>query len=159
MSLTQERFKELLHYDPETGAFTWLVGKGNVKAGDKAGCRSNGYLRVRIDRKDHLAHRLAWLYIYAVLPPDDIDHINGGRADNRVANLRLATQAQNRQNLRKAHRDSATGYLGVEQVKRGFRAQIMVRGVKHNLGLYPTVEDAHNIYLAFKRLMRPYGAI
>ena len=160
MSITQERLKELLHYDPETGVFTWLVGKGNVKAGVTAGGKTAlGYMGIGIDRKDHLAHRLAWLYIYAVLPPDGIDHINGVRSDNRIVNLRPATQAQNCQNRRKANSGSAINPLGVSPWKGRYRPRITLNGVKHYLGLYPTIEDAHNVYLAFKRLMHPYGTI
>ena len=160
MSITQERLKELLHYDPETGVFTWLVSRGGRVIGAIAGCKMPiGYVGICVDRKAHLAHRLAWLYIYAVLPPDDIDHINGDRADNRIVNLRLATRGENHQNIRKAHRDSATGYLGVSPWKGKYKAQITLNGVKHYFGLYPTIEDAHNVYLAFKRLMHPYGTI
>ena len=160
MSITQERLKELLHYDPETGVFTYLVSRrGSVKVGNRAGYKSNGYLRIKIDGKAYLIHRLAWLYVYGDLPPMDIDHINGSRDDNRLINLRCATRSENIQNLRKHRSDNLLNKLGVSASGRMFKATIMLNGVKHYLGLYPTIEDAHNVYLAFKRLMHPYGTI
>ena len=156
MSITQERLKELLHYDPKTGVFTCLVSRrGRVKVGNKAGYTNHGYVRIRVDTRRYFAHRLAWLYVYGESPPDDIDHINGVRSDNRIANLRLATKAQNCQNRREAHSGSAINLLGVSPWKGKYKAQIMMGGVTHYLGLYPTIEDAHNVYLAFKRLMHP----
>ena len=67
--LTQKRLKELFHYNPTTGIFTWLVNKGNARIGYKAGTKKkDGYIQIRIDRKNFLAHRLAWLYNYGYLP-------------------------------------------------------------------------------------------
>jgi HNH endonuclease len=93
--ITRTRLKEFLHYDPETGVFTWLVKPcRNILAGSIAGNVMNeGYVMVKIDRKNYKAHRLAWLYVHGTFPPDQLDHINRGRADNRLCNLRLSTQA------------------------------------------------------------------
>ena len=64
--LTQARLKELLRYEPETGAFYWLVAKSSrAQIGDRAGgLRSDGYWYIRIDGKNYVGHRLAWLYTY-----------------------------------------------------------------------------------------------
>src|ERR1700719_1662744 len=101
-AIDDDRLRELLSYDPETGVFRWLVRKRqNVKAGDVAGSFDGcGYCKISIDRRAYKAHRLAWLYMTGEWPPAEIDHINMNRADNRFANLRLATRHQNMANQR-----------------------------------------------------------
>ena len=63
--LAQKELKELLHYDPETGIFTWLVSPSSkVKAGSIAGhVHLNGYRYIQVNCKRYLSHRLAWLYM------------------------------------------------------------------------------------------------
>ena len=113
--LTAERLREVLDYGPDTGVFTWKIRTNSrVKVGDVAGAlRPDGYIQISIDGRLHRAHRLAWLYVTGESPPDQIDHINGVRDDNRIANLRLATSAENKQNLRRAKSRNKTGFLGV----------------------------------------------
>lgn len=92
--LTQARLKELFHYDKETGAFTHIKARRGVRVGKILGClANNGYLVIRADGKLYLAHRLAWMYVHGAFPPDQLDHINRMRTDNRLCNLRLATNA------------------------------------------------------------------
>ena len=62
--LTAGRLRELLHYEPETGAFTRRVGSGHARAGDMAGSvHRTGYVRISIDGGKYTAHHLAWLYV------------------------------------------------------------------------------------------------
>lgn len=104
--LTQERVKELLHYDPETGIFTWRVNGHKRTAGQMTGSvRKNGYLAIGVEGTQRYAHRLAWFYVTGNWPPDDIDHINGDRADNRWCNLRLATRSENLCNMKPRRKD------------------------------------------------------
>jgi hypothetical protein len=99
--LTQDRLKELLHYDPETGHFTWLAAPkfGSVKAGSMAGSTGkNGYTYVGVGGAKYLAHRLAFLFMTGSTPDEDVDHVNRDRSDNRWINLRPATRSENMAN-------------------------------------------------------------
>jgi hypothetical protein len=59
--LTQERLKELLHYDQDTGVFTRKTKVGRYLAGSVSGAKHNkGYIQITIDGSNLLAHRLAW---------------------------------------------------------------------------------------------------
>lgn len=93
-TLTAEQLRWLLHYDPETGVFTRLIQLCNrVQVGDIAGfIKYNGYRVIKVGDKPtpYFAHRLAWLYIHGEWPSKGIDHIDGDRANNRIANLREA---------------------------------------------------------------------
>jgi hypothetical protein len=98
-TLTQERLLTFLSYDKETGLFTWRKSKGRAAAGDIAGNLNNyGYIEVGLDNVSYTLHRLAWLAVYGVWPNGVVDHINGVRSDNRIANLRTVTTAENQRN-------------------------------------------------------------
>lgn len=159
--LTAARLRELLHYDPETGVFTWLVSNTKrVRVGGIAGCTSDhGYIRIAIDGVQHRAHRLAWLYMTGEWPAHQIDHINGTRDDNRIKNLRQATDAQNRQNLRKPRSDNRCGMLGVCANRDRWRAVIQVGGKFKHIGTFDTPELAGAAYLAQKSILHPYQTI
>ena len=150
---TQDRLKELLNYDAQSGEFTWRVSRGTAKAGMQAGCvdAHEGYARIGIDGVSHLAHRLAWLYEFGVFPEDQIDHINGERHDNRLVNLRQATNNQNLQNMTKQQGKSSR-FLGVSWCKsrNKWQAGIRLNGKSHNLGYFSTEEAAHAAYCKAK---------
>jgi len=150
--LTAERLRELLHYDPETGLFSWLVHRRRHKAGAIAGCiRNDGYCRITIDGIGYFAHRIAWLYAYREAPSAQIDHIDGDRANNAISNLRQASNSENCQN-RAIRSDSSTGMPGVGwQKKHGkYQAKIGINGKRHSLGLFDTAKDANEAYLKAK---------
>ncbi len=147
--LMQDRLKQLLSFNPETGDFVRLTRAATrIHIGDVVkGCNNGeGYLRIRIDRRAYMAHRLAWLYMTGEWPKAQIDHINMDRADNRFCNLREATNAQNKANSR-AHRSNLSGAKGITSVRRKFRAQVEVAGIPIYLGYFNTRDEAHAAYM------------
>ncbi len=112
-------------------------------------CSSHGYRVIRIDNQLIMAHRLAWLYVHGELPSGEIDHINGDRSDNRLANLRLATRVQNNQNT-KTRTDNTSGHKGVCFHKQAGRwmAYINASGKRTYLGLHNSKEEAAQAYAA-----------
>ena len=151
--LTQEQLKSSLHYDPETGFFTRLKRtSAAVVVGEIAGSiHSSGYVYICVLNAKHLAHRLAWLYTNGSFPKHCIDHINGTRYDNRIANLRDASSLVNSQNIRAATARSLSGILGVTKVDSKWRVLILRGGKQAYLGRFDTVELAQEAYLNAKR--------
>jgi hypothetical protein len=78
----------------------------------------------------------------------EVDHINGDPRDNRRANLRFATKAQNQMN--RVSVVSASGFKGVSRNKKGWAAAIKMtaNGTKrtHHLGTFGTPEEAAHAY-------------
>jgi hypothetical protein len=156
--LTQERLKDVLNYDPETGVFVWIKqASSNALIGSVAGTpHSEGYCHIQIDGAKILAHRLAWLYMTGAFPPNDIDHIDRNPANNRFANLRAVTKSENQHN-RKKNRTNTSGFKGVYyQKSRGkWKANIGLNGVIKHLGTFFTPEEASAAYLAAQRIYHP----
>jgi hypothetical protein len=154
MMLTAEQLKNTLDYDPNTGVFLWKIRPSKaVKAGDVAGCAEKriGYITIGISKRIYKAHRLAWLYVYGDWPKGLIDHLNGDKADNRIANLRNVFADGNSQNVRKPNRRNKSGFMGVIWFQNKWRASMSVNGKSKWLGDYSTPEEAHQVYLAAKR--------
>lgn len=158
--LTVQRLVDVVDYDANTGAFVWKHRaldvwdnrRWNTRfAGRLAGHvdQQTGYRHICVDGERYRAHRLAWFYAYGVWPSDVIDHINGNQDDNRIANLREATHAENLRN-RKRSKSNKSGYKGVHRQKQGngWNAQISVGGKQLHLGSFSTAEDAHRAYVA-----------
>lgn len=162
--LTQERLKELLEYNPDTGDFVRKTTYVRVRAGDKAGgLNQRGYIEIRVLGKKYLAHRLAWLYVNGVFPEMDIDHINGNTQDNRISNLRLITISGNNQNRRRSRKDSSSEYLGIsikhQKDKTKWQVRIQIEGVRFYLGLFNTEEEAYEVYLENKRKYHKFNTL
>ncbi|MEY3252390.1 MAG: hypothetical protein RL227_1363 [Pseudomonadota bacterium] len=153
MSLTAEELRSLWDYDPERGVFVRRHTHGRWKAGsDVTGTLSHGYLRAHVLDKPYAVHRLAFLWMTGQWPSNDVDHINGDRADNRWVNLRDVTRSVNLQNLRGAKSNNkGTGLLGAAPWGKRFRAAIRVNGVDHKIGVFDTPQEAHAAYIQAKR--------
>ena len=159
-ALMAERLREVLHYDPGTGVFTWLVRLNNrVAIGDVAGClHKGGYRRVKIDGESHLTHRLAWLYVHGRWPTHQIDHINGATGDNRLVNLREATHAENCQNKPAQQAGNTSGYPGVcwSKDRQKWMVQIHANHKRHYLGLFADLEAAAAAYVEAKKRLHAF---
>jgi hypothetical protein len=149
---TLERLREVLAYDAYTGFFTWRNTTRATRSGQRAGCLERaGYIVITIDYRCYKAHRLAWLYVYGRWPNGLIDHINGVKDDNRIANLRDVSTRGNTYNRRVA-RNNKAGLLGVTITKgKYFTASIQADGHLHYLGSFPSAEAAHAAYLEAKK--------
>lgn len=156
---TPERVRELLSYCPETGRLTWRVRAGRVSAGDPVrAIRRDGYLSVRIDGLPNMAHRVAWVHFYGHWPSHTLDHINGDKTDNRIANLRDVPHALNMHNQRAAAgHNKGSSMLGAHWHKKDqrWRSNITVGGITRHLGYFDTEQQAHEAYIAAKRQLHP----
>jgi hypothetical protein len=150
--MTPERLKELVHYCPDTGIFTWAKTRRGCRLGDTVGCRmKHGYIGIRLDDTLYLAHRLVWLYVHGNWPADQIDHIDGNRANNKLANLREVTNMENAQNTRNPRPNNKSGFLGVRKENSKWLAEIKVNYKPTRIGLFDTPEEAHQAYILTKR--------
>jgi hypothetical protein len=157
-TLSQARLKELLHYDPDTGIFTWRVKPNtHIRIGAAAGGVTDGYLRIKIAGKLYRAHRLAFLYMEDTIPSKDVDHINGEKLDNRWANLRHLTHSENMHNICAPHAHNTSGYLGVSWCNRyqKWRATINVNKKQFHLGYFDDPAVASHVHLEAKDRLHP----
>lgn len=152
---SRELVRQLLSYEPDSGAFTWLhrpremfgstekFGSWNTKfAGKRAGShRSCGYFSITVFAERYLSHRLAWLWVYGEPVPPEIDHIDTDPSNNRIANLRSATHSQNVANAR-MFTTNTTGIKGVYLFQGRFRAEIIANGTRYSLGSFATLGEA-----------------
>ena len=142
--ITQLRLKELFSYNEETGLFTRIKQVAKFKVGSKVGStHKRGYIYIGVDRKSYKAHRLAWLYVYGKFPELGIDHINRNCSDNRICNLRLATQKQNCENI-SPRKDNTSGYRGVHwhEAAKKWRASISHNKKRMIVGMFNSKEEA-----------------
>ena len=126
--ITQQRLQEVLDYDPNTGIFTWKEKiSSKVVVGRKAGSLSGtGYHMISLFKKKYRAHHLVWLFVYGIWPKEQIDHKNGIRTDNRLCNLREATNQENCQNTQK-RANNTSGCRGVCWNKAAKKWQAYIR--------------------------------
>jgi hypothetical protein len=159
-TITAERLREILDYNPESGTFRWRVYRApNARPGDTAGTdHREGYRTIRVGNRPYLAHRLAWVYTHGRWPTHQLDHINRDRQDNRIANLRECTNAENCQNVL-AHRDGTSTVAGVSWQcnRKKWQAKICVNGRQHFLGYFVDKSAAKAAYLAAKKSMHAFS--
>lgn len=152
--ITQEKLKQLLTYDRNTGIFLWKVKRNNNHDITKpAGVEFDGYVRIQIDGKKYRAHRLAWLYEYGYMPEQLIDHKSGITTDNSINNLRKASSVENQYNAR-LRKDSKSGVKGVVFHKhtKKWQASCRVDGKSNYLGVYDTIGEAENVVIEFRKV-------
>lgn len=137
---------QLLRYDPQTGALSWIVPRrGPQRPSREAGSkRKDGYVIVSIDNRRYFAHRIAYALHYQKPPDGFIDHINGDPGDNRIENLRLVDSWGNQQN-RRCHRNGKTP--GTFQGRNGsWIARIGIENRSLHLGTFATEAEAQQAY-------------
>ncbi len=145
--LTKDRLCELLDVDVEKGIFVWkhTMG-GKAKKGQEAGALTvNGYVAIRIDKRDYLAHRLIWLYVYGAFPSLHIDHIDRDKTNNTPSNLRIVNEKQNGENRSLASKNSS-GHRGVffrkNLTSKPWHVNIMSNRKTIHIGYFATLDDA-----------------
>lgn len=134
----------------EDGKIFWRQNKGkNITSGKEAGRVSNkGYFRVCINRKEYLRSRIIYIMHNGDIPFGLlIDHKNEIKHDDRIDNLRLSNNSQNKNNSGK-RKTNKSGYKGVswKSANNKYQSQILVNGQVKYLGLFNTPEDAHKAY-------------
>lgn len=133
-------------YEPETGRLRWKV----LFPGREAGTKTNGCIKIALERLDFKAHRICWI-LYHGTPPEAgfvIDHKDGDPHNNRISNLRLCKQVENSRNS-KTPKHNSSGFKGVARMRgtRRYRSYICVNRKQVHLGMHDTPEQAHESYL------------
>lgn len=148
--MSEYRYEELARlftYDRETGVLYWRIrGSNTIRRNYVAGSSkgATGYRQVGIKGKVYLVHRIIMMLCFGHIPENaEIDHINHIRNDNRLVNLRFATQGENLKN-KSVSSKSTTGVTGVyfSKDKKKYRAQIKVNRKAIYLGMFDTLEEA-----------------
>lgn len=146
---TPNELRSLVEYDPNTGALTWKPRSSQRFNTNSAGLPAfanisrDGYFTGRMLGVNYKAHRVAWALFYGTWPDGQVDHINGDRKDNRIANLRSVTNAENARNqrLRKAN---TSGHSGIYWFARDCKwwVKIVVHGKAQHVGYFDNLEEA-----------------
>lgn len=155
-SITQKRLKELLHYDPDTGVFTWTENAYYRVRGKPAGTKNTiGYIQIQINRKIYHGHRLAFLYMEGNFPPGHVDHIDHDPHNTKFVNLRKVTHAENMRN-QTLNRKNTSGHCGVHKhpYSNKWFAKIVVNQKQIHGGFFDSIECAIE---ARKTLERAHG--
>ncbi|MBS4048062.1 MAG: HNH endonuclease [Alphaproteobacteria bacterium] len=162
--LSPDDMRQLLEYDASTGVLRWKERqKHHFKNGrmpatwnllnvggraDKLHRKKNGakWMNVKIFEKPYRAHRVIWAIVHGEWPNGQIDHINGDSCDNRIENLRVVDDAENKRNLPMV-RSNKSGVMGViyhpdKGRKKQWIARIGNGGKAHNIGRFYTKEEA-----------------
>ncbi len=138
--MLESDLKAALHYDPETGKFTWLTGR---LRGNEAGCiNGKGYIQISFKGKKYRAHRLAWFYVYGVWA-DLVDHKDRIKTHNYLSNLRDASLSVNNHNS-EIRIDNTSGCKGVHWFSncQRWRSSISIDKKLITLGWFTSKEEA-----------------
>jgi hypothetical protein len=140
VTLTAERLRELLDYDPLTGVFVWRKPRQRVRVGQVAGkvwADRNGirYRVIGVEQVQYLAHRLVWLYVHGIWPAEQIDHIDHDGLNNAIHNLRDVSATENLRSRRWKQRRELHGlYWCAEQSK--WRVRVHFNGRRQHVGYF-----------------------
>ena len=143
--VTQLSLRKCIDYNPETGEVRWKITVNNNKAiaGSVAGCiDTKGYVRIGLANQEYRMHRIIWLYMTGVLP-DEVDHINHVRTDNRWCNLRAVSHKENCRNVSMSSINTS-GITGVyyNKARSKWVAQIKIDQQVIYLGSFISIDDA-----------------
>ena len=148
---TQNELKNQLTYNHDTGLFTKTLKTPKIFTNKICGClTAQGYIVIVLNKISYKAHRLAWFYVNGKWPVKQIDHINGIKNDNRIINLREATNSENQKNRGKQS-NNTSGYKGVSfhKLSNKWIAKATLNGIKNHIGLFVTPEQARDAYQNF----------
>lgn len=163
-ALTQERLKKLLHYEPSTGVFIWLVRAGPRLPGSVAGglhpSPGGLYWGITIEGCFYYAHQLAFLYMTGTFVEEG-EHRDTIGTNNAWSNLRPCTSSQNTAN-RKRPKHNTSGVKGVfwEISAKKWRARIYFQRKSFECGLFDDIQDAAKAReIAVKRIHGGFARI
>jgi len=144
---SQSILKEIFYY--KDGQLIWKLWNNKInRVGRIAGCNKNTryrkiYIKIGSVSGTYLAHRLIWIYHNSDIPDGlFIDHINMNKTDNRIENLQLISDAENKRK-QKLRTDNKSGHVGVFWCKQfnKWNANIY-HGRYINLGYFKNKKDA-----------------
>lgn len=159
-TLTQDTLKKMFRYDEKEGSFFRILNDKEKKI-DVQPNGTTGYILIRITRngisKKYAAHRLAYLYVNGTLP-EQIDHIDGNRTNNRIENLRPSNNYLNSKNRRKRN-DNSSGFTGVNYHigHKMWVARINVNGKRITIGEFKEKEDAISARILYISKLSEYS--
>jgi hypothetical protein len=160
-NLTADRLRAILDYNPDTGVLTYKQCQRKSSVGKPIPTRSDkdGYMLARIEGNSIRAHRICWVMYHGQLPANQIDHINGNPADNRICNLREATSQQNSHNKHRANKNSSSGVQGVQwdESRNKWRAWIGVDRKNVFLGRFDSLQEATEARNKAKKELHSFG--
>lgn len=146
--ITQEYLRSIIDYDPGTGFFSAKTRLSkSVKIGARLGhSRKDGYVQIGVCGERFLAHQLAFLWMLGFMP-DQVDHSDRDRSNNKWDNISPATYSENSSNTG-VSRNNKLRVKGVHRHSNGkFRAMICRNSKSIHLGYFNNCDDAHNAYL------------
>lgn len=159
--LTASYVRSILDYDSSSGAFHWNerplehfktqhgCSSWNARfAGKRAGSKNGrDYFHIRINGSQYRSNRLAWLWMTGEWPKAHIDHIDCDKTNDRWANLREATHAQNMAN-KPVQQNNTSGFKGVSWHKQHgkWQAYIKLNGRRRYIGYFDDLEQAAAAY-------------
>lgn len=148
--------REYLAYNPDTGLFRWLKYRCQTAhpGATAEGVDRKGYKLVGWEGVNYRAHRLAWWFVYGVMPSSQIDHINGIRNDNRISNLRLADDFEQNHN-RKKPITNTSGVKGISWSRphNAWVARVTYKGKRYQIGYFTDIKKAEKSLCELREIL------